>query len=80
MLVLTRKKGEKIIIDDNIELTVVEIEGNKVKLGIDAPKSIEIHREEVYRRIEEENKEAASSKDLSRLGNLVIKKEEKDSK
>jgi len=80
MLVLTRKKGEKIIIDDNIELTVVEIEGNKVKLGIDAPKSIEVHREEVYRRIEEENKEAASSKDLSRLGNLVIKKEEKDSK
>ena len=80
MLVLTRKKGEKIIIDDNIELTVVEIEGNKVKLGIGAPKSIEIHREEVYRRIEEENKEAASSKDLSRLGNLVIKKEEKDSK
>ena len=80
MLVLTRKKGEKIIIDDNIKLTVVEIEGNKVKLGIDAPKSIEVHREEVYRRIEEENKEAASSKDLSRLGNLVIKKEEKDSK
>ena len=80
MLVLSRKKGEKIIIDDNIELTVVEIEGNKVKLGIDAPKSIEVHREEVYRRIEEENKEAASSKDLSRLGNLVIKKEEKDSK
>ena len=80
MLVLTRKKGEKIIIDDNIEITVVEIEGNKVKVGIDAPKSIEIHREEVYRRIEEENKEAASSKDLSRLGNLVIKKEEKDSK
>lgn len=80
MLVLSRKKGEKIIIDDNIELTVVEIEGNKVKLGIDAPKSIEIHREEVYRRIEEENKEAASSKDLSRLGNLVIKKGEKESK
>ena len=80
MLVLSRKKGEKIIINDNIELTVVEIEGNKVKLGIDAPKSIEVHREEVYRRIEEENKEAASSKDLSRLGNLVIKKEEKDSK
>ena len=80
MLVLTRKKSEKIIIDDNIEITVVEIEGNKVKVGIDAPKSIEIHREEVYRRIEEENKEAASSKDLSRIGSLVIKKEEKDSK
>ncbi len=80
MLVLTRKKGEKIIIDDNIELVVVEIEGNKVKLGIEAPRSIEIHREEVYRKIKEENLEAASSKDLSRLGNLVIKKEEKDSK
>lgn len=79
MLVLTRKKGEKIIIDDNIELIVVEIEGNKVKLGIDAPRSIEIHREEVYRKIKEENLEAASSKDLSRLGSLVIKKEEKDS-
>lgn len=80
MLVLTRKKGEKIIIDDNIELVVVEIEGNKVKLGIEAPRSIEIHREEVYRKIKEENLEAAGSKDLSRLGNLVIKKEEKDSK
>lgn len=80
MLVLTRKKGEKIIIDDNIEVTIVDIEGSKVKVGIEAPQSIEIHREEVYRRIEEENKEAASSKDLSRLGNLVIKKEEKDSK
>ena len=67
MLVLSRKEGEKIIIDDNIEVTVLEAENGKVQIGIDAPKSIEIHREEVYRRIEEENIEAAGAIDIGKL-------------
>jgi len=73
MLVLSRKEGEKIIIDDNIEVTVLEAENGKVQLGIDAPKSIEIHREEVYRRIEEENIEAAGAIDVGKLTDFKTK-------
>mgnify|MGYP006293068299 FL=1 len=70
MLVLTRKKDEKIIIDDNIELTVLDVENGKVKLGIEAPKDIEIHREEVYQKIADENIEAGKKKvDISKLKN-----------
>ena len=59
MLVLTRKIDEKIIINDQISVTIVGVEGERVKLGIDAPADIEIHREEVYRSIEKENINAA---------------------
>ena len=48
MLVLSRKKNESIVINDNIVITVVEIRGDKVRLGFDAPKDIPIHRQEVY--------------------------------
>lgn len=68
MLVLSRKKDEKIIIDDDIEITVVELDNGQVQLGIDAPQEVEIHREEVYRRIKAENI-AASKKGLD-LGKL----------
>lgn len=61
MLVLGRKKGESIIIDDNIEITITAIEGETVKLGISAPKHITIHRQEVYLEIQEENKRAKSN-------------------
>lgn len=61
MLVLGRKKGESIIIDDNIEITVTAVEGETVKLGISAPKHITIHRQEVYLEIQEENKRAKSN-------------------
>lgn len=61
MLVLGRKKGESIIIDDNIEITVTAVEGETVKLGITAPKHITIHRQEVYLEIQEENKRAKSN-------------------
>ena len=60
MLVLTRKKDEKIIIDDDIVITVVEMDNNTVKIGIDAPEDIEIHREEIYRQIENENRKAVT--------------------
>ena len=58
MLVLTRKKDEAIKIGDDIELTVISINGDQVKLGIQAPKHIEIHRKEVYVAIQNENNEA----------------------
>ncbi len=73
MLVLSRKKDEKIIIDDKIKVTVLAIEGNQVQIGIDAPQDIEIYREELYRKIEEENREATGKrKDLSKLKGLTI--------
>ncbi len=55
MLVLTRKKDEKIIIDDRIEITVVEIENGRVKLGFRAPENVEIVRGELYTQVEAEN-------------------------
>ena len=61
MLVLGRKKGESIIIDDNIEIIVTAIEGDTIKLGFKAPKHITIHRKEVYLEIQEENRLATSN-------------------
>jgi len=75
MLILTRKINESIIINDNIEIIVAGIEDGKVKLGIKAPKDIEIHRKEIYENIMAENKDAAQSKsiDFSELGELFKK-------
>jgi len=61
MLVLGRKKGESIIIDDDIEIIVTAIEGDTIKLGFKAPKHITIHRKEVYLDIKEENRQAISN-------------------
>ncbi|MGE7931984.1 carbon storage regulator CsrA [Viridibacillus arvi] len=58
MLVLTRKTGESIMVGDQIELKVLSVEGDQVKLGIVAPKSIKVHRSEVYQAIQQQNKEA----------------------
>ena len=65
MLVLSRKQDEKIIIGDSITLMVVSIQGDKVRLGIDAPKHVTIHREEVYRAIQSERTEAPSDEGTS---------------
>ncbi|KZE52608.1 carbon storage regulator CsrA [Rossellomorea marisflavi] len=73
MLVLTRKTGESIQIGDNIEIKVVSIQGDQIKLGIDAPKHIDIHRKEVYLSIQEQNTEA--SKGIQNLLNLLPKNE-----
>jgi len=59
MLILTRKAGEAIVIDDNITIRLIEIKGNQIKLGIEAPEDIIIHRQEVYSRILAENQKAA---------------------
>jgi carbon storage regulator len=61
MLVLSRKKDEKIIIGDNIAIMVVEIQGDKVRLGIDAPREITVHREEVYQAIQKKQIEHATA-------------------
>ncbi|MAE57427.1 MAG: carbon storage regulator [Halobacteriovorax sp.] len=69
MLVLTRKLGESIAIDDHIKIVVVQIKGKQVRLGIKAPKETKIHREEVYKAIQDQNVEAskASPADLANL-------------
>lgn len=60
MLVLTRKLNESIQIGDHIEITVLSVQGDQIKLGIKAPKDIEVHRKEIYLSIQESNNEAAS--------------------
>lgn len=60
MLVLTRKTQQAIKIGDDIEVTIVAIQGDQVKIGIDAPKSIEVHRKEVFEEIQLQNSEAAN--------------------
>ena len=67
MLVLTRKSGESIIVGNDIKITVVEIKGKQVQLGITAPSSIRIYREEIFKRVQEENKKAAKQKDMDPL-------------
>lgn len=59
MLVLSRKTGEAIQIGDDIEITVISIAGDQVKIGISAPKNVDIHRKEIYLSIQEENNKAA---------------------
>src|SRR6266446_234834 len=73
MLVLSRQRDETIIIGDDIEVTVVDIRGDKVRLGINAPREISVHRKEVYDAIRRENREAAQVKpeDLSLLGKMT---------
>jgi len=71
MLVLSRKKNESIIIGDDVEIVIVDIKGDQVKIGIKAPKSVSVHRAEVYEEIQAENKKASSApKQLTGLGSL----------
>lgn len=60
MLVLTRKRDQSIIINENIEVTILDIQGDQVRIGINAPREVSIHRKEVFLQISEENKKAAS--------------------
>ncbi|NBI27736.1 carbon storage regulator CsrA [Chengkuizengella marina] len=75
MLVLTRKKGQSIMIGDDIELTIIETEGETVKVGISAPKEVQVYRSEVYESIKLSNQEAANLKvDPTKLQALFQKK------
>ena len=77
MLVLTRKLGEGIVIDDDVTITIVEMKGGNVRIGIEAPRSKKIYRQEVYNRIVAENREAAqwNMLDLEKSSdNLIVRK------
>ncbi|WHX48721.1 carbon storage regulator CsrA [Paenibacillus woosongensis] len=63
MLILSRNKGQKIIIDHNIVISVVEVSGDQVRIGIEAPADVSIYREEIYDAIQEQNKEAVLQSD-----------------
>jgi carbon storage regulator len=75
MLVLSRQRDETIMIGDDIEVTVVDIRGDKVRLGINAPREVSVHRKEVYEAIRRENRQAAQVKpeDLSGLTRIAPK-------
>ena len=70
MLALSRKKNEALVINNNIEITILEIKGDQVKIGITAPKEIPVYRKEVYLQIQEANKEAMSGEEISALSDF----------
>jgi len=73
VLVLTRKLGESIVIGNHVRVTVLDMQGKQIRLGIEAPTEVSVHRGEVYERIEAENKAAAETMhaDLSKLTQVV---------
>lgn len=73
MLILTRKLGERIAVGDDITITFLEIKGKQVKVGIEAPRSISVHRQEIYEKIRSENRESSGvyTDDLSKAVNLL---------
>lgn len=70
MLALSRKKDESIIINNDIEITILEVKGDQVKIGITAPKSVPVYRKEIYLDIKKANEEAMSGANVEKLKNL----------
>lgn len=70
MLALSRKKNEALVINNNIEITILEIKGEQVKLGITAPREVPVYRKEVYVQIQDANKEAMTAESISALKDL----------
>ena len=71
MLALTRKKGESIILNNDIEISILELRGDQVKVGINAPKEVPVYRKEVYLQIQKENEAASSLDSLEALKNIL---------
>jgi carbon storage regulator len=71
MLALSRKKGESLIINNNIEIVVLESHGDQVKLGIQAPKDVPVYRKEVYLQIQKENKDATDINKIAEVKKLL---------
>ena len=70
MLALTRKKGESLVINNDIEITILEIRGDQIKLGVSAPKEVPIYRTEVYTQIQQENRKSADAQNAQALKEL----------
>lgn len=70
MLALTRKKGEALVLNNNIEVTILEIRGDQVKIGVSAPKEVPIYRKEVYLQIQKENEESSNAENMEILKNM----------
>ena len=70
MLALSRKKNVAIIVNNNVEITILEVKGDQVKIGITAPKEVPVYRKEVYMQIQEANKEAVNADGMDALKNL----------
>ncbi len=70
MLALSRKKNEALVINNDVELTILDIRGDQVKIGITAPKEVPVYRKEVYLQIQEANREAMNAENLEALKNL----------
>ena len=77
MLVLSRQRDESIVIGDNIVVTVVDVRGDKVRLGIEAPREVSVHRREVYEAIQRENQQASKIRldDARQIGNSAADRE-----
>ncbi len=71
MLALARRVNESIIINDNVEVTILEIKGDQIKIGIDAPKSVPIYRKEIYAQVQNSNLEAAKAAGPEELAELM---------
>ena len=71
MLALTRKKGESLVVNNNIEITVLEIRGDQIKIGISAPKNVPVYRKEVYLQIQKENEASLKADGLEALKYLL---------
>ncbi len=63
MLILTRRVGEALVIGDNVSITILGIKGNQVRVGVDAPKEVAVHREEIYRKIKDSEGEDSGNAD-----------------
>ncbi len=72
MLILTRRSGESLYLGDNIKVTVLSVQGKQIKLGLDVPKDMTVYREEVYKRVQEQNKLAIESNDDDLLAVTTI--------
>lgn len=81
MLILARKNGQKIIINDNIEITILESKNDNCKIAIEAPKDVKVYREEVYKQIKSSNKKSTTSlSDLGQIAELMPKTDEATAK
>lgn len=71
MLALSRKKGEALVVNNNVEITILEVKGDQVKIGITAPKEVPVYRKEVYMQIQESNQAAVNAEGMEALKNLL---------